>query len=477
MKVYTVSAVKQAENELIQNGVSEEILIDRASSRIAEFLKNEDDIAFLCGGGNNGSDGLACALKLKDKKVTVFYGGNPNPINAKLLEQVKLIHETHPLYKYNGEGAVVVDCLLGTGLNRPLSGDFAQAVRIASYSKAKKVAVDVPSGIDDAGTSLGDTFSADVTLVMGAVKTSDVLGDALDFTGKIIACDIGLCPKKPATVITKSDVALEKRKRNSHKGNYGKVKIIGGSAKYVGAPLFASASCCMSGAGLTTMVVPSSQRIVYSQSAFDGMTLDFLPDDGDGNFVYSEVDAQRIMQNADVIVIGPGMGNTDATSKYVEYFITRFDGKLVIDADGLNVLAKNLNVLKTPRLSQIILTPHVGEFRRLCPKYTGDMEDVKEFAKEYGVTLTVKSATSIISDGNEIFINVTGTPAMSKGGSGDVLSGVVGAFFAVNTPIKAITLASYYFGLAGEIVEQNEGNQLSITPMDIISALPTAFRG
>lgn len=107
MKVYTVSAVKQAENELIQNGVSEETLIDRASSHIAEFLKDEDDIAFLCGGGNNGSDGLACALKLKDKNVTVFYGGNPNPINAKLLEQVKQMHVTHPLYKYNGEGTVV----------------------------------------------------------------------------------------------------------------------------------------------------------------------------------------------------------------------------------------------------------------------------------------------------------------------------------------------------------------------------------
>ncbi len=474
MKVYTVDAVKQAEKEIMESGISEEMLIDRASSHIAQFLKDEDDIAFLCGGGNNGSDGLACALKLKDKKITVFYGGNPNPINAKLLEQVKQIHETHPLYKYNGEGKVVVDCLLGTGLNRPLSGDFAQAVRIANYTKATKIAIDVPSGIDDVGTSLGDTFIANVTLAMGAVKTSDVLNDALDYAGKIICCDIGLCPKNPATVVTKSDIALEKRKRNSHKGSYGKVKVIGGSAKFVGAPLFASASCCMSGAGLVSMIVPRSQRIVYSQSAFDGMTLDFLPDT-DGNFVFDEKEAERVMQNTDVIVIGMGMGESEATAKYVEYFISNFAGKIVIDADGLNVLSKNLSVLKFTRASQIILTPHVGEFRRLCPTYTGRIEEVKAFANKYSVTVAVKSATTIMSDGEEIFINVTGTPAMSKGGSGDVLSGVVGAFFARSAPIQALKNACYYFGLAGEIAEQNEGNQLSLTPMDIISALSVAY--
>lgn len=477
MKVYTVASVKQAEYEIMKSGISEEQLIDRASSYIAEFLREEDDIVFLCGGGNNGSDGLACALKLKDKNVTVFYGGNPNPINARLLEQVKQIHKTHPIYKYNGDGKVVVDCILGTGLNRPLSGDFAQAVRIANYSKAKKVAIDVPTGLDDTGTSLGDTFVADVTLVMGGVKTSDVLNDALDYAGKLIPCDIGLCLKNPATVVTKRDVTIEKRKRNSHKGSYGKVKIIGGCARFVGAPLFASVACCTSGAGITTMVVPASQRIVYSQSAFDGMTLDFLPDDGNGNFVYCDAEAKRIMQNADVIVIGPGMGDSEATCSYVEHLIKNFSGTLVIDADGLNALSKRKEILLNPRSSQVILTPHVGEFRRLNKTYSGDIMQVKEFAKEYNVTLVVKSATSIISDGNEIAINVTGTPSMSKGGSGDVLSGVIGAFSAVRSPIDALKFACYYCGLAAEIAEQNEGNQLSLTPMDMISALPVAYKG
>lgn len=476
MKVYTVASVKQAEQEIIQSGVSEEELIDRASSHIAEFLKNEDDIVFLCGGGNNGSDGLACALKI-DKKVTVFYGGSPNSINATLLEKVKQKHETHPIYKYNGEGKVIVDCILGTGLNRPLGGDFAQAVRIANYTKAKRIAVDVPTGLDDTGMSLGDTFCADVTLVMGGVKTSDVLNDALDYAGKIIPCDIGLCIKNPATVVTKSDTVIEKRKRNSHKGSYGKVKIIGGSARFVGAPLFASVACCMSGAGLTTMVVPLSQRIVYSQSAFDGMTLDFLPDDGNGNFVYDRAEAERIMQNADVIVIGPGMNDSESTRSYVEYLVQNFSGTLVIDADGLNALSKNLSVLKSRCNANTVLTPHVGEFRRLCKTYLGDMEQIKAFAKEHNVTLAVKSATTIISDGNEIAINVTGTPAMSKGGSGDVLSGVVGAFCAVKNPFDALKFACYYCGIAAELAEQNDGNQLTLTPMDIISSLSDAYSG
>lgn len=474
MKIYTVASIKQAEREVIASGISEETLIDRASTQIAEFLKDEDDIVFLCGGGNNGSDGLACALKMRDKKVRVFYGGNANPINANHLQQVKQVFETHPLYKYNGEGKVVVDCLIGTGLNRPLCDDFAQAVRIANYAKAKKVAVDVPSGLDDTGTRLSDAFTADVTLALGGVKTSNVLSDALDYGGKIIFCDIGLKPKNPASVVLRKDVKIEKRKRNSHKGNYGKVKIIGGSANFVGAPLFASASCCMSGAGVVTMVVPKSQRIVYSQSAFDGMTLDFLPDI-DGNFVFCEKDADRIMQNADVIVIGPGMSDSVATKEYVEYLITNFKGVLIIDADGLNALSKNLKILSFKRSCKILLTPHVGEFRRLCPTYTGNIETVRDFAKQYDVTVAVKSATTIISDGQETLVNVTGTPSMSKGGSGDVLSGVVGAFSAVYSPLDALKYACFYCGIAGEIAESREKNQLSLTPMDIISALPLAY--
>jgi NAD(P)H-hydrate epimerase len=228
-KVYTVASVKSAESKLIENGVSEEQMIDRASSCIAGYLENEDDIVFLCGGGNNGSDGLLTALKLKDKKVTVFYGGNPNPINSALLEQVKKTVEAHPLYKYNGEGKVIVDCMLGTGISRPVTGDFAQAVRIANYTKAKKIAIDVPTGLDDTGMSLGDTFCADVTLAMGGIKTSDILNDALDFAGKVVLCDIGLPLENPIEVVSVNDVKIEKRKRNTHKGNYGKIKIIYGT--------------------------------------------------------------------------------------------------------------------------------------------------------------------------------------------------------------------------------------------------------
>ena len=473
-KIYTVASVKQAEKYLIDHGITEEQMIDRASSCIAEYLKSQDDIVFLCGGGNNGSDGLLTALKLEDKKVTVFYGGTPNPINSALLEKVKQSRETHPLYKYNGEGKVIVDCLLGTGINRPVSGDFAQAIRIANYTKAHKIAIDVPTGIDDTGMSLGDTFCADVTLAMGGIKTSDVLNDALDYAGEVVLCDIGLPLKNPIEAISADDVKIEKRKRNTHKGNYGKIKIIGGSAKFVGAPYFSASACCVSGAGLVSMVVPSSQRVVYSKNAFDGMTLDFLPDDN-GNFVFDENSANGIMQNAEVLVVGMGMGDSEQTKNYVEYFIRNFEGTLVLDADALNALSQNVNILKEDRKCKIILTPHVGEFRRLNKAYVGNVEQAMAFAKEYNVTLAVKSATSIITDGEQTAVNLTGTPAMSKGGSGDILSGVVGAFTAVHDPYTALKFACYYAGLAGLVAEQEIGNQLSLTPIDIINALPLVY--
>ena len=473
-KIYTVASVKQAEKQLVENGITERQMIDRASSCIAEYLKNEDDIVFLCGGGNNGSDGLLTALKLSNKKITVFYGGNPNSINSELLEKVKQTIETHPLYKYNGEGKVIVDCMLGTGINRPISGDFAQAVRIANYAKGKKISIDVPTGLDDTGMSLGDTFCADVTLAMGGIKTSDVLNDALDFAGEVVLCDIGLPLESPIEVVTSDDVKIENRKRNTHKGSYGKIKVIGGCAKFVGAPYFSSSACYMSGAGLVTMVVPSSQRIVYSQNAFDGMTLDFLPDN-DGNFVYDEQSAKAIMQNADVLVVGMGMGDTEHTKNYVEYFIRNFEGMLVLDADALNALSKNISVLKEERKCSIILTPHVGEFRRLNKAYVGNVEQAIAFAKEYNVTLAVKSATTIITNGEQTAVNLTGTPAMSKGGSGDILSGVVGAFSAIHTPYTALKFACYYTGLAGLVAQQEVGNQLSLTPLDIINALPLVY--
>ena len=473
-KVYTVAQVKQAEQQCVNNGITEEQLIDRASSCIAEFLRKEDDIVFLCGGGNNGSDGLATALKLKNKKVTVFYGGKPNAINEKLLEKVKQCCETHPLYKYNGEGKVIVDCLLGTGLNRPLSSDFAQAVRIANYAKGKKIAVDIPSGLDDTGMCLSETFIADITLCMGAIKTSTVLCDALDYAGSLVLCDIGLDLQNPIEIVSASDIKIEKRKRNTHKGNYGKIKVIGGSAKFVGAPYFSALACYKSGAGLVTMVVPQSQRIVYSQNAFDGITLDFLPD-LDGNFIFDKEQANALMQNTDVIVVGMGMGDSIETKKYIEYFISSFAGTLVIDADGLNALSKNIDILKSERKCKIILTPHIGEARRLNKFYLGKVEQAQEFALENKVTIVIKSATSIITNGKQTAINLTGTPAMSKGGSGDILSGVIGAFASIYDEYTALLYACYYTGLAGEVAEKQNGNQLTLSPQDIISALPLVY--
>ena len=322
---------------------------------------------------------------------------------------------------------------------------------------------------DGNGKMLSDVaFMAHHTVVLGGIKYANVLFDGADCCGKLHFGDIGLNAEGAAFIVSASDACIEERRKNTHKGDFGRIRIVGGCKNYVGAPMFSALGAIRAGAGLTTLCVPESMSVIYSGCAFSGYTLDFLPDDN-GYCVFCEDKAKDICQRASVIAVGSGMGNSEETRRYVEYFIRNFDGTLVLDADGINAIATNPSILKERRGARTVLTPHVGEFKRMLP-WDHSVQAVVDFAAEYGVCVAVKGARTVITDGKSIAVNISGTPALAKGGSGDILAGMCAAFCATYSPFHALVRACYYLGKAGEYVSAHQ-NEITSTPLDVIDAI------
>lgn len=476
--VTTAELIRKAEMEIIESGVTETELIGRASDKIVAFLEQHfpsvSKIAVVVGSGNNGSDGLMTALKLLDNgiKCDVFVSSlSPNGENARLREA--LIEKGFLLSPaINGFSGyeLILDCLFGIGLSREITGEHAEIIEKINRSCAIKVSVDIPSGLSaDTGEPLGACVAADYTIALGAIKTGHVLGYGFNYCGKITVGEIGLNVPSVAIISGENDCEIKRRNPVSHKGNYGKISVIGGSDNMPGAPLMSYESAVASsrsGAGLVRLCVGESEKCAY-KSRITEQTLFYLPDNG-GFISFCPDKLDEIMAWSDIIAIGMGMGSNPDLPQIIGYIAKNYTKILVIDADGLNALALNLKIIKG-HACKIILTPHVGEFGRLCPGVKQfDIEKIKGFAKEHAVTVAVKSATTVITDGNEIIINVTGTPAMAKGGSGDVLAGMVSAFAVNNSPVKATALACYYFGKCGSLASRRMESEVSILGRDII---------
>ncbi len=474
-KVVSPETLKKAEAEIMNSGVTEAELIARAASELAEVIKGAacgKEVVFVVGGGNNGCDGLDAAKALSGMLAVSVYAveGARNDGVVKRLNEldkkgVKFVDRIE-----KGKYSVVVDCIFGIGLNREPSGEYARAIEEINGSGAFVIAADIPSGLDsESGRAYGHCVAANKTLAFSGVKTGLIMGEGRNFTGEIEVADIGIPFVPLGRIADNCDAELPERKPVSHKGTYGKVRVIGGSEVMPGAPLMCfesalAASRC--GAGLVTLCVPECNKAAYQSRVTETM-LCFLPD-RDGQIAFSPQALDEVMKGADVIAVGCGMGRGEESVKSVEYLIKNFTGTLIIDADALNAVATNTDMLLNKR-GRLILTPHVVEFERLCPDNgTAPIERAKAFAKKYDCALAVKSATTIITDGKETVFNVTGSPALAKGGSGDVLAGMTAAFACVLEPFKALTAACFHFGLAGERAAKRLNSVTSVLASDII---------
>ena len=472
-RILSAQEMRLADEFTINNlGVSEDVLVERAGRAVAEEIINRfhgGRVLVCVGKGNNGADGKVIAQILS--KTHGFSVATLNVSNGifKLFDK-----------KYD----IIVDCIFGTGLSRIVDGKYKLAIEKINQSGCYVVACDIASGLSgNNGQILGVAVKANLTVAIQELKLGHFLNYGPDYSGEVIAKDIGISIWGEDYVKRFNGKSVKqffpKRAKNTNKGCYGKACIIGGSKKFSGSILLsANALCALKmGVGYVNMVVPKSMFSDYLGKVPECILTPM--GDNDGFFVCDKETLSSLLKY-DCIAFGMGVGVNAETYKIVSYLLENYTGNLVIDADGLNAIAKfGVQVLENKKC-KVILTPHIREFSRLT---TLSVEEIladpisvaKEFAKKYNVVLLLKNSTSVITDGQEVFINTTGTPAMAKAGSGDVLSGLIaGILSRTDEVLYGVVAGAYLFGKAGEI-STKEQNEYTVVASDIVNALPKAI--
>lgn len=476
--VLSAAQVRAAEEKAKQNGVGETFLRFSASLAVADIIaehvkgKPENSIAVFCGCGGNGCDGLLAALRLRTVgyNVTAYTVFDISKYDAQTLAYVKSGGlKVEPASNYADNATIIADAVFGIGLNKPIIGEVAELINKLNAQKgAFKIALDVPSGLNcDSGEVMGVCFKADETVTFSCYKPGMLFGNGRNMCGKIIVKDV-FATESNMHVYEDGDFPAYVRDNTAHKGNAGKVYIIGGCGSMVGAPIMAGAAAhtaYLNGAGTVTVCVPNVHRAAMSARATMSI-MKFMPDTPDGFIRFDKKELDDIVGNASAICIGMGMGANPQLRDMVKYVCDNYDKAVVIDADAINAIKGNYDFIKSAK-ANVILTPHVGEFKRLTG-LDGTVENAKAIAAELNAVLVLKSATTIITDGKEVRLNISGTPAMAKGGMGDMLSGCITALTCAYSPIDAATVACYRNGLGAERAVSSYA-QMMLTASDVLN--------
>ncbi|MCX6594705.1 MAG: NAD(P)H-hydrate dehydratase [Acidobacteria bacterium] len=433
MIVLSSEAMREIDQRTIAAGTPSEVLMLRAAERVVEMLKSrfslpDEKVAVVCGKGNNGGDGLIVARLLKTMGI------EPS------------------LWPEDGAPTVVVDAVLGIGVKGPARGEPLEQIRWINrmrHAGAKVVAVDVPSGVG----SGGEFVTADYTISFAALKPVHVLPPWCEACGEVTVGDIGTLPAESDLHLL-DPPQLPPRAKTSHKGDFGHVLVVGGAPGKTGAAQMTGLAALRAGAGLVTVTaavaaVPELMSCPLNEP---------LPLDG-----------------KTVLAVGPGLGLE--YTELVRHLYATSPLPMVIDADGLNSLAQwPLPVPPAPR----ILTPHPGEFRRLRLGAALDgearVEQAREFAQTHQVTLVLKGFRTLIAhpDG-QVHINPTGSPAMAKAGSGDILTGMIAGFYAQQPSAESVHAAVWLHGRSGELGAQHWTDRCLLAT-DLLTFLPQAIR-
>ncbi len=458
------------ENTIKKYGVSAIALMERAAHAIFNVIVNGNynKIVVVCGSGNNGGDGYALALQLLDmhKNVKVF-GKIPKTDAAKhyydiLVNKYKNSYSEISALKDIENYDLVVDCLLGIGIKGDLSKEYINYINIINTGKFI-ISCDIASGLNsDNGLISPVAVKADLTIAIQSYKTGHFLLDGKDYCGKLQLCDIGIEIIGEKYYICNDDFVKNSflpRKNNSHKGSFGRCGIVACSKNFVGAGILATESN-VSIMGECTMRVGSGYSYLFVP---DKMISQLW-----GRVTHSCVYGHSELKNhkLDSIAFGMGIGENNKLFDT----ICNYNCLKVIDADGLNMLSKNMS--KIEKLKGSVLTPHVMEFSRLAKIdieniLINPIEIAKSFAKKYNVILLLKGSTTIVTDGDKNCLNISGNSGLAKGGSGDVLSGIIAGLLAQKIkPFNAALVASYIAGITAENLSKTN-SVYSILPLDI----------
>jgi ADP-dependent NAD(P)H-hydrate dehydratase / NAD(P)H-hydrate epimerase len=510
MRVLNSRQMRDADRRTIEDhGIPSLDLMENAGRQVVAAMESAFErlasmrVAVLCGKGNNGGDGFVVARTLFDKKIyaRAFLVGqiadvkgdartNLDRLRA-LGADVVEIADARAWAQQRADildADLIVDALFGTGLNAPLTGLPGTVVADVNASGRPVVAIDVPSGLSaDSHEPIGPAIQASLTVTLATPKLPLVLPPAESLAGTLVVADIGIPAEAIAGVegpwiemLAKDAMrALVKpRAATGHKGNYGRVLVIAGSRGKTGAAALSAIAALRSGAGLVTVATPASCLPIVAALGAEYMT-EPLDESGDGTVAAGAVD--RILEiNADVIAIGPGLGQSPSARAVARGVVARARVPIVVDADGLNAFVGEIDRLQGRPDAPILITPHPGEMARLTgfsieAVQARRLEVAQEFAARHRVFVVLKGHRTVIaSPAGKTYINMTGNPGMATGGTGDVLTGAIAAWIAQLGDVeKATTLAVHLHGLAGDLAAADEG-EVGMIAGDVAARLGAA---
>lgn len=482
-EIVTGSQMKALDKETIEHmGIPSLVLMERAGLAVYEAMKKEklplERVLVLCGGGNNGADGVVVArlLSLAGYPVHVCILGKPEHFTEEMKKQVEIgrnygisFVKTFRICEYT----TIVDAVFGVGLSREVSGVCRETIEKVNQFQGQVVAVDIPSGVcADTGKILGCAVKADMTVTFAYKKAGLCFYPGAAYAGKLLTADIGIYRQKEQTprilACTREDLRAIHRREDGNKGSFGKVLLIAGSKDMSGAAYLCGQAIMKTGAGMLKVCTREENRMFFS-SFPEAMLLTYK----EGDFI--DASLKEGMEWADVIGIGPGLGTSVQAAALLETVLREGEKPLVIDADGLNLLKGREALLKSYK-RDVLLTPHLGEFSRLTgisiQQWKEDPIAVTEkAAKALSCTLICKDARTVISWGNgSSCMNLSGNDGMATAGSGDVLTGILLSLLAQgHAPERAAQLGVFLHGLAGDLAAERKG-KAAMLASDILEA-------
>lgn len=464
------------------------ILMENAATSICEKVKDTgEDFLVICGTGNNGGDGLAIGRKLLVQGKKVFFVvispkdkvSNDFKVNFEIIKSltnnIKVIKSLTDIdnFKYLlNKYEIIIDSIFGVGINRSLDKFYSAIIDSINESNKYIVSVDTPSGLDgDTGVPLGNAVKATVTYSFEVIKRGFINYSAFQYLGRTEVVSIGIPEsikefKSEGVKILHKDYyqnIIKKRKVYGHKGDYGRAIILAGSPGLTGAAYISTEACVRTGTGLTTLVTAPESQDLLSSMLIEAMTSNYN----------DEAKVKSLLKSSNAIAFGPGVKSERASEDLLLSVINNSIANIVIDAEGINILSRRSDILEKIK-GRAILTPHLGEMARLVNMSIKEIEEnrievAKEYASRHSCVLLLKGYNTVITDGNNVFINDTGSSKMASGGMGDCLTGIITSLIAQgNSLVEAALLGTYIHGLSG----QRCIDKYSVVARDVVRNIP-----
>jgi ADP-dependent NAD(P)H-hydrate dehydratase / NAD(P)H-hydrate epimerase len=485
-------------------------LMEKAGAAIAEALLErfgkiaKGGVLVVCGKGNNGGDGLVVARRLKKKTIPceVVLLGRKEDISPDAAENLRaylkikgkvfeaaadpgaLFHE-----RLKGK-KLVVDAILGTGLKENVRGPYAEAIALINGSGLPVVAADVPSGLDsDGARPLGAAVKASMTVALGYPKLGEVIYPGVSYVGELVVAEIGIHPDAVAQVNPRAELLddeeigrlVPEREPNSHKGTYGHLLVVAGSRGKTGAAILACRAAMRAGAGLVTLAAPRSLNGILAGALVEAMTEPLKDNDDEEMQPLGDREWRRLLEKKSAVLFGPGIGVHDSTRGALWWLLRNLEMPCVIDADGLNLLAGDVERIGGAKRPPV-LTPHPGEMARLIGADTARVNHdrvgvARSFAEKHRCYVVLKGARTVVATPEgRVFINPTGNPGMASGGMGDALAGILGGLLAQGIGIEdSLKLGVFLHGFAADRVAMIKG-QIGLVASDVIEAVPEGLK-